>query len=74
MLVDKCLFVEVKAVDKIHALHESRLLSYMKVLDDPLGLIFMECKSAHLCGTVSPQGEESVVAITEKCREKPAVY
>jgi GxxExxY protein len=39
MLIDGCLFVEVKAVDKVHPIHKAQLLSYMKLLDLPLGLI-----------------------------------
>jgi GxxExxY protein len=39
LLVDQCLFVEVKAVDKVHPIHKAQLLSYMKLLDIPLGLI-----------------------------------
>ena len=39
LLVDKCLFVEVKAVEKVHPIHKAQLLSYMKLLDVPLGLI-----------------------------------
>ena len=39
LLVDKCLFVEVKAVETIHPIHKAQLLSYMKLLDIPLGLV-----------------------------------
>ncbi len=39
LLVDKCLFVEVKAVESVHPIHKAQLLSYMKLLDIPLGLI-----------------------------------
>ena len=39
LLVDKCLFVEVKAAEKILPIHKAQLLSYMKLLDIPLGLI-----------------------------------
>ena len=39
LLVDQCLFVEVKATDSIHRIHKAQLLSYMKLLDIPLGLI-----------------------------------
>lgn len=39
LLVDKCLFVEVKAVEKVHPINKAQLLSYMKLLDIPLGLI-----------------------------------
>jgi len=39
MLVNQCLFVEVKAVEKVRPIHKARLLSYMKLLDIPLGLV-----------------------------------
>jgi GxxExxY protein len=39
LLVDRCLFIEVKAADEIHPINKAQLLSYMKLLDIPLGLI-----------------------------------
>lgn len=39
LLVDRCLFIEVKAVGDIHPINKAQLLSYMKLLDIPLGLI-----------------------------------
>ena len=39
LLVDKCLLVEVKAVQKVQPINRAQLLSYMKLLDIPLGLI-----------------------------------
>ena len=39
LLIDKCLFVEVKAVETVHPIHKAQLLSYMKLLGIPLGLI-----------------------------------
>ena len=39
LLIDQCLFVEVKAVEKVHPIHKAQLLSYMKLLDVPLGLV-----------------------------------
>ena len=39
LLIDHCLFVEVKAVENVHPIHKAQLLSYMKLLDIPLGLI-----------------------------------
>ncbi len=39
LLIDQCLFVEVKAVEKVHPIHQAQLLSYMKLLDIPLRLI-----------------------------------
>jgi GxxExxY protein len=39
ILIDECLLVEVKAVEAIHPIHKAQLLSYMRLLDVPLGLI-----------------------------------
>jgi GxxExxY protein len=39
LLIDGCLFVEAKAVETVHPIHKAQLLSYMKLLDIPLGLI-----------------------------------
>jgi len=39
LLVDGCLLVEVKCVQDLHNIHKAQLLSYMKLLDVPLGLL-----------------------------------
>jgi GxxExxY protein len=39
LLVNRCLFVEVKAVEAVIPIHKAQLLSYMKLLDIPLGLV-----------------------------------
>ncbi|MSU65166.1 MAG: GxxExxY protein [Opitutus sp.] len=39
VLVEDCLLVEVKAVEKILPIHKAQLLSYMKLLNIPLGLL-----------------------------------
>ena len=39
VLVENCVLVEAKAVDKILPIHKAQLLSYMKMLDVPLGLL-----------------------------------
>jgi GxxExxY protein len=39
LLVDHCLFVEVKAAEDVHPINKAQLLSYMKLLNIPLGLI-----------------------------------
>lgn len=38
-LVDGCLVVELKAVEKILPLHQAQILSYMRLLNAPLGLL-----------------------------------
>jgi GxxExxY protein len=40
LLVDGCLFVELKAVQEVLPIHQAQLLSYMKLLNIPLGLLF----------------------------------
>ncbi len=46
VLVESCLLVEVKAVEHVLPVHKAVLMSYMKLLDVPLGLIinFHEAK------------------------------
>jgi len=39
VLVNSCLLVEVKAVETVHRLHKAQVLSYMKLLSIPLGLL-----------------------------------
>ena len=39
VLVDNCLLIELKAVEKILPIHKAQLLSYMKLLNVPLGLL-----------------------------------
>ena len=39
LLVDECLLIELKAVEKVLPIHKAQLLSYMKLLDIPIGLL-----------------------------------
>ncbi len=39
LLVEDCLMVELKAVQEVAPIHKAKLLSYMKLLDIPLGLL-----------------------------------
>ena len=39
LLIDKCLLVEVKAIETVHPINKAQLPSYVKPLDIPLGLI-----------------------------------
>jgi GxxExxY protein len=39
LLVEGCVLLEVKAVEKIQPIHKAQLLSYMKILDVPIGLL-----------------------------------
>jgi GxxExxY protein len=40
VLVEGCLLLELKAVQEILPVHKAQLLSYMKLLNIPIGLIF----------------------------------
>ena len=39
ILVDDCLLLELKSVEKVHPIHKAQLLSYMKLLNIPIGLL-----------------------------------
>jgi len=39
LFVDDCLIIELKAVEKVLPIHKAQLLSYMMLLDAPLGLV-----------------------------------
>jgi GxxExxY protein len=39
VLVEECLLVELKSVQEIQPIHKAQLLSYMKLLDIPVGLL-----------------------------------
>ncbi len=39
ILVEDCVLVEGKAVEKILPIHKAQLLSYMKLMDIPVGLL-----------------------------------
>ncbi|HXT13292.1 MAG TPA: GxxExxY protein [Candidatus Angelobacter sp.] len=40
ILVENCLLLELKCVEQILPIHKAQLLSYMKLLNVPIGLIF----------------------------------
>ena len=39
LLVEECLLVKLKAVETLHPVSKAQLLSYMKLLDVPIGLL-----------------------------------
>ena len=41
LLVDGCLLVELKAVNNILPIHKAQLLSYMRLVNAPLGLLII---------------------------------
>ena len=40
ILAGECLLLELKAVERVLPIHKAQLLSYMKLLDVPIGLLF----------------------------------
>ena len=45
VLVENCLVIELKAIEKIASIHEAQLLTYMKHAEAPVGLIInFNCK------------------------------
>ena len=40
LLAESCLLIELKAVQEILPIHKAQLLSYMKLLNIPVGLLF----------------------------------
>jgi GxxExxY protein len=39
LLVDQCVLLELKSVEKVLPIHKAQLLSYMKLLNVPVGLL-----------------------------------
>ena len=39
VLVDRCLILELKAVEQVLPIHKAQLMSYMKLLNAPIGLL-----------------------------------
>lgn len=39
ILVEDCVLVEIKAIEDVHPMHKASLLSYMKLLDIPIGFV-----------------------------------
>ena len=39
LLIENCLVVELKALEKILPIHEAQVLTYMKLLEVPIGLL-----------------------------------
>lgn len=39
LLIERCLIVEVKAIDRLAAVHSRQVLTYLKLLNLPLGLV-----------------------------------
>ena len=39
LLVEDCIIVEIKAIDELAPIHEAQLLTYLKLLEKPKGLL-----------------------------------
>jgi len=39
VLVDQCLILELKAVENVLPIHKAQLMSYLKLLNTPIGLL-----------------------------------
>jgi GxxExxY protein len=39
LLIEDCLLIELKAVETLHPVSKAQLLSYMRLLDVPIGLL-----------------------------------
>ncbi len=48
--VDSCLILELKAVEKLQPIHQAQLMSYMKLMDAPLGLLTNFCEPKLVTG------------------------
>lgn len=60
--VEKCLVVELKAVDHVLAVHEAQLLTYLKLVKAPIGLL-INFNVAHIYS----EGQQTFV--TEQYRQ-----
>jgi len=47
LMVDDCLIIELKSVEFVLPVHKAQLLSYMRLLDKPLGLL-INFREVHL--------------------------
>ena len=56
VLVEDCLIVELKAVDKIHPIHHAQLLTYMRLLSLPKGVLIN-----FNCSNIFKEGQKTLV-------------
>ncbi|SHI86711.1 GxxExxY protein [Tangfeifania diversioriginum] len=67
LLVNNLIIVELKTVETILPIHEAQLLTYLKLLDKPKGLLVN-----FYCTNIWREGQKTFV--TEKFRELPKGY
>ena len=56
ILVEDLIVVEVKAVEKINTLYEAQILSYMRLLEKPKGILINFC-----CRNIFKEGQKTFV-------------
>ena len=56
VLVEDLIIVELKAADKIHPLHQAQLLTYMKLLEKPKGILIN-----FNCTNIFKEGQKTMV-------------
>ena len=56
VLVENLIVVEIKAVEKMNALYEAQILSYMRLLEKPKGLLINFC-----CRNIFKEGQKTFV-------------
>ena len=64
LLVDELIVVELKTVDEFHPVHEAKLLTYLKLLKKPKGILIN-----FNCTNIFKEGQKNLV--TEYFRELP---
>lgn len=56
ILVEGCIILELKATDKIHPIHQAQLLTYMRLLNIPKGILFN-----FNCTNIFKEGQKTLV-------------
>ena len=77
VLVQECLLLELKSVQEILPIHKAQLLSYMKLLDVPLGLIinFHEVKLTDgLVRMILPGANRAAELLTEGNKANEGIW
>lgn len=64
LLVDELIVVELKTVDEFHPVHEAKLLTYLKLLKKPKGILIN-----FNCTNIFKEGQKTLV--TEYYRDLP---
>jgi GxxExxY protein len=76
VLIEDCLLLELKSVEEVRPIHQAQLLSYMKLLDIPIGLLinFHEVKvSDGLTRMILPGANQGDIVSTRPARMKTPI-